>query len=58
MQPMGRKPVRFPRKEDCHPPKGHVNWWEAEIETANKAAERDKAKKEIAQALADEVPNK
>ena len=29
MRPYGRiKTVRFPGKEDCHPPKGYVNWWE------------------------------
>ena len=28
MQPMGRKPSRFPGKEDAHPKHGLVNWWE------------------------------
>ena len=56
MKPMGRKKIKFPSKEDCHPPKGHLNWWEAEIDTANKASERNTAKKEIAEALIPEIP--
>jgi hypothetical protein len=28
MKPMGQRPIRFPSKTDCHPPKGFVNWWE------------------------------
>lgn len=57
MQPMGRKPVRFPSKTDCHPPKRLVNWWEAEICTEGKKTERANGKKEIEQALTDEAPN-
>lgn len=55
MQPMGRKPSRFPSKTDCHPPKGHMNWWEAEMGTgANKKADRFAGKKEIERRLLDE----
>jgi hypothetical protein len=32
MQPLGRKPSRFPGKIDVHPPKGYINWWEKEIQ--------------------------
>ena len=53
MQPQGRKPIKFPGKEDCHPPKGHVNWWEYEIETESKKAERQNKKKEIKKELQD-----
>ena len=45
MKPMGRKPSRFPRKIDCHPPRGYENWWESEGCSANKKAERQFAKK-------------
>ncbi|MCP3704935.1 MAG: hypothetical protein GY954_18645, partial [Alteromonas sp.] len=48
MQPMGRKPSRFPGKTDYHPKYGEVNWWEAELgNDENKKAERQKARKEI-----------
>jgi hypothetical protein len=48
MQPLGRKPSRFPTKTDCHPPKGYVNWWENEMSTpANKAAAKRDAELEI-----------
>jgi hypothetical protein len=55
MQPMGRKPVRFPGKQDCHPPKGHLNWWEADVETVNKTADRTEARKDITQALMNDI---
>lgn len=51
MQPMGRRPVRFPGKIDHHPPKGSVNWWEAELSTESKKTERANGKKEIAKAM-------
>jgi hypothetical protein len=45
MQPMGRKPSRFPGKVDHHPKKGYVNWWEKGMSTnENKKASRHKAK--------------
>lgn len=45
MQPMGRKPSRFPGKVDHHPGKGYVNWWEKGMATnENKKASRRKAK--------------
>ena len=48
MQPMGRRPTRFPGKIDYHPHDGRVNWWEAEIgNDENKKADRQRAKKEI-----------
>jgi len=51
MQPLGRKPIRL-NLEDCHPPKGYVNWWEKEIgSTGNKKAARQDAKKEITKEL-------
>lgn len=52
MQPMGRKPVRFPSKVDAHPTAPYVNWWEAEISTDDKKkSERQQAKKDIASEL-------
>jgi len=48
MQPMGRKPVKFPGKRDCHPPKGLVNWWEADFGNGeNKKSARQEAKQAI-----------
>ncbi len=53
MQPLGRKPSRFPSKTDCHPKKGYANWWEVEIlNDDNKKADRRKVKKEINMELA------
>ena len=49
MQPMGRKPVRFPSKTDCHHPKGYCNWWEVECCTdGSKKSARQQAKRDIA----------
>lgn len=48
MQPMGRKPVRFPYKQDHHPRKPLVNWWETEIATEGKKTERQHARRAIA----------
>ena len=45
MQPMGRKPVRFPGKVDCHPRKGYINWWEVEMSLPCKAREKRQVKK-------------
>lgn len=47
MNPMGRKPKRFPAKVDHHPKKPLVNWWEEENDDGQKKTERRKAKKEI-----------
>lgn len=49
MQPLGRKPTRFPGKIDHHPlPKRlYVNWWEVDCLKENKKAARREAKKEI-----------
>ena len=44
---MGRRPIKFPSKVDCHPGKGCVNWWEAECgNDSNKKSERQKFKKD------------
>ena len=51
MQPMGRKPTRFPGKIDHHPPKGSVNWWEVDISTESNKSERANGKKEIAEIM-------
>lgn len=47
MQPLGRRPTRFPGKEDCKPPKPFCNWWEIEYTTESKAAENRRSEKEI-----------
>ncbi len=49
MQPMGRKPVRFPGKIDWHIRKCK-NWWEDEHEP-NRKTERQDVKKEIKEDL-------
>jgi hypothetical protein len=53
MRPLGRKPFKNPSKIDFHPPKGWINWWEAEVndESGNKAREKEKVKKEIKEEL-------
>ncbi|EEF25015.1 conserved hypothetical protein [Ricinus communis] len=51
MQPMGRKPVRFPCKQDCHPRKPLVNWWEVEIATEGKKTDRQRGRRAIAAEL-------
>ena len=52
MQPMGRKPTRFPSKVDRHPHDGRVNWWETEMANdENKKGERQKAKLELKKVL-------
>lgn len=56
MQPLGRKPLRFPGKTDCHPKAPLQNWWEQATEGADKKASRQAAQREIAQELADATP--
>ncbi|KWU26304.1 hypothetical protein AS149_25265 [Burkholderia cenocepacia] len=51
MQPMGRKPVRFPGKRDCHPKRPLVNWWEVEVATEGAKQERQQARRDIASEL-------
>lgn len=51
MQPLGRKPTRFPSKTDIHPKKGFVNWWESEICTEDKKSYRASEKKQILKEL-------
>ena len=48
MQPMGRSYCKFPgpAKQDDHPKRGYINWWEEIIPPKKKAARR-KAKQEI-----------
>lgn len=54
MQPLGRKPVRFPSKTDVHPKAPLANWWEVEISTDNdKKSERQRAKRELDKELTD-----
>ena len=47
MKPLGLKPKRFPGKTDIHPPKGLVNWWEADGKEENKARHKRDGIKEI-----------
>jgi hypothetical protein len=44
MQPLGRKPSRWPNKVDHHIV-GHKNWWEDDMCSENKAADRRDWKK-------------
>jgi hypothetical protein len=48
MQPQGRKPSRWPNKVD-HRMVKCKNWWEDQMCTENKAADRRDWKKEIKQ---------
>ena len=57
MQPQGRKPVRFPSKTDCHPPPGHVNWWEAHMDTSNKKADRQTGRREAEAGVVEMLDN-
>lgn len=50
MKPYGRITKRMYNYVDNHPPKGYVNWWEAEFKF-NKKTERQKIKKEIMEEL-------
>jgi len=54
MKPYGRKPKSH-NYEDNHPPKGYINWWEAELDSLNKKTERQKAKKEIQKEIQKEI---
>lgn len=47
MKPMGQRPVRFPGKTDCHPPRGYVNWWEKEMNQPSKKRARQQARKAL-----------
>ncbi len=42
MQPLGRQHCKFPgpAKEDAHPGKGYMNWWEDIIPAKKKTARR------------------
>jgi len=53
MQPMGRKPSRFPSKTDHHILKTK-NWWEDDMCSENKVAERTTWKQEVNQELLEE----
>lgn len=44
---MGRRPVRFPGKTDCHPPKGYANWWEVEMNKPSKKRERQAVRRAL-----------
>lgn len=47
MQPLGRKPIKFPGKKDHHvrPKRLWKNWWEVDFTSVNKKAARQKANK-------------
>lgn len=57
MRPYGRKPKHHNYK-DNHPPKGHINWWEAELDSLNKKTERQKAQKIINEEIANNTEGK
>ena len=52
LKPLGKKKIRHNYK-DNHPQKGHINWWEADIDTANKKADRQKKRMIIEEQLND-----
>jgi hypothetical protein len=47
MQPLGRKPIRFPGKQDHHPRKPLANWWEVEVATEGAKQERQQVRRII-----------
>jgi len=48
MKPLGLRPYRNPSKQDVHPRKPHINWWEGdEIAGPNKTRAKREAKQEI-----------
>jgi len=47
MKPYGLIKKILANHPDNHPPKGYVNWWEAERCPINKKSERQLTKKEI-----------
>ncbi len=52
MQPLGRKPSRFPKKTDAHLHNGLVNWWEVDMDRkCAKRAERLEFKKGLRKLL-------
>lgn len=53
MKPLGQKP-HHTNFTDCHPPKGFVNWWEAEGCDENKAADKRNWKRDMQQELTEE----
>jgi hypothetical protein len=57
MKPYGRKPKHH-NYEDKHPPKGYINWWEAELDSLNKKTERQKAQKIINEEIANNTEGK
>lgn len=42
-----KKPVKFKCKQDCHPKKGFINWWEDLGYYKSKSAKRHQLKKEL-----------
>lgn len=50
MKPLGQKPKQM-NYEDCHPPKGFVNWWEKDCCVENKASARREWKQEAFEEL-------
>lgn len=47
MKPEGRKTVKFPEKQDIHPKKGWINWWEDIAGLISRNTRKQKLKKEI-----------
>jgi hypothetical protein len=48
----GIKPKRH-NYIDNHPPKGYINWWEAELDSYSKKTARQAQKNDISQDLVD-----
>jgi len=42
-----KKPVKFKCKQDCHPKRGFINWWESMGYHKSKSAKRHQLKKEL-----------
>lgn len=42
-----KNPVKFQYKQDCHPKKGFINWWEDLGYYKSKSAKRHQLKKEL-----------
>ena len=54
MKPYGRQTCNHNHR-DYHPPKGWVNWWEAEINDISKKRERRKARMELRREVPDSI---
>ncbi|MBO7511080.1 MAG: hypothetical protein J6T35_07840 [Bacteroidales bacterium] len=51
MKQEGRKHYNWPRKVDCHPKKGYINWWEDETDCEARNTRKQKMLAEVEKEL-------